>query len=73
MAEIFQNREQIIEHVGIYIAEHRKRFSCIAGAFGQPIAGVHCAACGWALMQELWNVPSRVYSIAACGWALTPS
>ena len=40
MAEIFQNREQIIEHVGIYIAEHRKRFSCIAGAFGQPIAGV---------------------------------
>ena len=20
--------------------------------------------------QELWNVPSQVYSIAACGWAL---
>ena len=40
MAEIFKNREQLIDHVGIYIAEHRKRFSCIAGAFGQPIAGV---------------------------------
>ena len=40
MAEIFPNREQIIEHVGIYIAEHCKRFSCIAGAFEHPIAGV---------------------------------
>ena len=40
MAEIFQNREQIIEHVGIYIAEHRKQFSCIAGALQHPIAGV---------------------------------
>ena len=36
MAEIFQKREQIIEHFGIYIAEHH-----IAGALEHPIAGVH--------------------------------
>ena len=40
MSELFQNREQNIEHVGIYIAEHRKQFPCIAGALGHPIAGV---------------------------------
>ena len=40
MAEIFQNREQIIKHVGIYIAQHRKQFSCIARTFEHPIAGV---------------------------------
>ena len=40
MAEIFQNQEQIIEHVGIYIAEHHKRLSCIAGALERPTVGV---------------------------------
>ena len=39
MAEIFQNREQNIEHVEIYISEHRMRFSCIAGPLERPIAG----------------------------------
>ena len=36
MAELLQNREQNIEHVGIYIAEHRTQFSCIAGALEHP-------------------------------------
>ena len=40
MAELLQNQEQNIEHVGIYIAEHRKQFPCIAGALEHPIAGV---------------------------------
>ena len=25
--------------------------------------------CNFDASQELWNVPSRVYSVAACGWA----
>ena len=37
MTEIFQNREQNIEHVGIYIEEHRMQFSCIVE---HSIAGV---------------------------------
>ena len=41
MAELLPNWEQNIEHVGIYIAEHRTQFSCIAGALEHPIAGVH--------------------------------
>ena len=41
MAEVFQNPEQDTEHVGIYIAEHSMRFSCIAEALKHPIAGVH--------------------------------
>ena len=40
MAELLQNWEQNIEHVGIYIAEHRKQFPCIGGALEHPIAGV---------------------------------
>ena len=40
MAKLLQNREQNIEHVGIYIAEHRTQFPCIAGALEHPIAGV---------------------------------
>ena len=40
MAEIFQNREQNIEHVGIYIAAHRMPFSCISGALERPITGM---------------------------------
>ena len=40
MAELLQNREQNIEHAGIYIADHRKQFPCIAGALEHPIAGV---------------------------------
>ena len=40
MTDLLQNREQNIEHVGIYIAEHRKQFPCIAGALEHPIAGV---------------------------------
>ena len=43
MAEIFQNQEQIIEYVGIYIAEHRKRFSCIAAS--QRVAGPIDSGC----------------------------
>ena len=40
---IFQNWEQDIEHVGIYIAGHRMPFSCIGGALERPIAGMqHC-------------------------------
>ena len=27
-------------HIGIYIAEHRRQFSCITGALKYPIAGV---------------------------------
>ena len=27
-------------------------------------------ACDFSVSQELWNVPSRVHSIATCGWAL---
>ena len=26
-------------------------------------------ACDFDVSQEVWNVPSRVYSIASCGWA----
>ena len=48
MAELLQNREQNIEHVGIYIAEHRKQFPCIAGALVHLIA-----ACGWALSHAI--------------------
>ena len=40
MAELLQNREQNIEHVGIYIAEHHAQFPCMAGALEHPIAGV---------------------------------
>ena len=40
MAEIFQNRDQNIEHVVIYNAGHRMRFSCIAGILEHPIACV---------------------------------
>ena len=40
MAEIFQNRDQNIEHVVIYNAGHRMRFSCIAGLLEHPIACV---------------------------------
>ena len=40
MVELLQNGEQNIECVGIYIAEHRKQFPCIAGALEHPIAGV---------------------------------
>ena len=40
MAKLLQNREQNIEHVGIYIAEHRTQFPCIAGALEHHIAGV---------------------------------
>ena len=40
MAELLQNREQNIEHVGIYIAEHRTQFPCITGALEHPIAGM---------------------------------
>ena len=40
MAEIFQNREQNYQHVGISIAEHRLRFCGIAGALERPIVGV---------------------------------
>ena len=28
-------------------------------------------ACDFDVSQELWNVPSWVYSIAVCGWALS--
>ena len=40
MAEIFQYREQNYQHVGIYIAEHRRQFSSVAGTLEHPIAGV---------------------------------
>ena len=40
MAELLQIGEHNIEHVGIYTAEHRKQFPCIAGALEHPIAGV---------------------------------
>ena len=40
MAEIFQNREQNYQHVGISIAEHHMRFCGIAGALERPIVGV---------------------------------
>ena len=39
-AEIFQNREKNIEHVGICIAEHCMRFCYVEGAWERPITGV---------------------------------
>ena len=40
MAEILKKREQNYQHVGKCIAEHRMRFSCIAGSFEHPIVDV---------------------------------
>ena len=52
MAEIFQNRERNIEHVGIFIAEYRMGFPSIAGALEDPIEVCSIAACGWALNAQ---------------------
>ena len=40
IAEIFQNRDQNIKHVGLSIAAHRMRFYGIAAPLEQTIAGV---------------------------------
>ena len=54
MAELLQNREQNIEHVGIYIADHRKQFPCIAEALKHPIAGVQHRSVWLGLMTHVF-------------------
>ena len=53
MADIFQNQEQIFQHVGKCIAAHRMHFSGIAVALKQPIAGVqHCQEVGETVIKS---------------------
>ena len=67
MAEIFQNREQNIEHVGIYIVEHRMGFSFIAGVLENSIACVQLQSCGWAFTVGQGVLTRKMVAICNLG------
>ena len=62
MAEIFQNRKPNIEHVGIYIPEHRMQFSASQELWNTPSQVCNIAACGWTFIQGSYEGHLITYS-----------
>ena len=58
LIEIVQHREQNIEHVWIYISEHRIKCSSIAGVLEHPIACVQHRSMWLGIMPSDYYVPN---------------